>query len=74
MQWSEIEPFVHLTFKDFGEPFNPLENQKPIIKSTPLDYKEIGGLGIFFIKSFVDKVDYCYQDGANILTISKRVV
>lgn len=73
VQWEEKTPFIHVTFKDFGEPFNPLENQKPLIKSLSLDHKDIGGLGIFFVKNFVDKMEYCYKNGANILTISKRI-
>lgn len=73
MEWIEKLPFVHLIFKDFGKPFNPLDNEKPVIKSLSVDYKDIGGLGIFFIKNFVDKIEYHYKDKANILTISKLI-
>lgn len=73
MIWQENNPFVQLTFKDFGKPFNPLNHQKTPLKSLSIESKDIGGLGIFFIKNFVDKVDYYHQDGANVLTISKRI-
>lgn len=73
MEWILQHPFIHLTFKDFGKPFNPLDNQKPIIKSLSVDYKDIGGLGIFFAKNFVDKIEYRYKDKANTLTISKNL-
>jgi len=72
IQWKEKEGFFSLVFIDHGIPFNPLKNQKPVIKSLSVEAKEIGGLGIYFIKNFVDKVDYTFLDGANILTISKK--
>lgn len=74
MEWTEDKSVIHLTFKDFGKPFNPLDNQKPLIKSLSVDYKDIGGLGIFFIKHFVDKIEYRYQNKANILIISKNLI
>ena len=73
MFWNEKNGFFSLTFKDHGKPFNPLNHQKPLNKNTPLEGREIGGLGIYFIRQFVDKVDYTFLDGTNILTISKRI-
>ena len=73
MEWIEKSPFIHLTFKDSGKPFNPLSNQKAVIKSLSVDYKDIGGLGIFFAKNFVDKIEYHYKNNTNILTISKNI-
>jgi serine/threonine-protein kinase RsbW len=70
--WTEQKPLVHIRFKDFGAPFNPLVNEKPPIKSLSVDSKDIGGLGIFFIKNLVDKIEYRYESGANILTVSKN--
>jgi anti-sigma regulatory factor (Ser/Thr protein kinase) len=71
--WIEKKPLIHIRFKDFGNPFNPLVNEKPPIKSLSIDAKEIGGLGIFFIKNLVDKIEYSYENNANILTVSKNV-
>jgi anti-sigma regulatory factor (Ser/Thr protein kinase) len=64
---------VSFAFKDKGKEFNPLKKEKPVIKSLSVDSKDIGGLGIFFVKSIVDKIDYKYVDGSNILTISKNL-
>ena len=33
--------------------------------------REIGGLGIYMVKQSMDKVEYRYEDGCNILTIEK---
>ena len=71
--WLLKLPLVHITFKDFGFPFNPLKNEKAPIKSLSVDSKDIGGLGIFFIKNLVDKIEYRYEKGANILTVSKNL-
>ena len=70
--WAQKKPLVHIKFKDFGIPFNPLVNEKPPIKSLSMDSKDIGGLGIFFIKNLVDKIEYRHENGANILTITKN--
>jgi len=71
--WAEKKPLVHIRFKDFGTPFNPLVNEKPPIKSLSMDSKDIGGLGIFFIKNLVDKIEYRHENGANILTVTKKI-
>ena len=73
IDWTEKNGFISITFRDHGQPFNPLENQKPVIKTQSLESKEIGGLGIYFIKQFVDKVDYSFSDQTNVLTITKKV-
>ena len=70
--WAQKKPLVHIKFKDFGIPFNPLVNEKPPIKSLSMDSKDIGGLGIFFIKNLVDKIEYRHENGENILTITKN--
>lgn len=41
--------------------------------SLGADEREIGGLGILLVKKTMDKVEYEYKDGKNILTITKRL-
>ena len=64
---------VEIIFIDEGIPYNPLEREDPDI-TVPLADRQIGGLGIFMVKKLMDSVDYAYQDGQNILTISKQIV
>ena len=61
-----------LTFIDNGKPFNPLETQEP---DTALSAQErkIGGLGIFIVKKTMDRLDYRYCNGQNIVTIEKKL-
>lgn len=62
-----------LVFKDEGKPYNPLEKEDPDI-TLPAEEREIGGLGIFMVKEIMDKVEYEYKDGHNILTMEKKIV
>ena len=62
----------HMIFRDRGIPYNPLEHEDPDI-TLPADEREIGGLGIFLIKNTMDKMEYGYQDGWNVLSIEKRI-
>lgn len=63
---------VSITFIDSGKPFNPLDRPEP---DTTLSAQEraIGGLGIFLVKKTMDKVEYLYQNGQNMLTIKKKL-
>lgn len=61
-----------ITLKDAGKPFNPLEKEDPDI-NLPLEEREIGGLGIYLCKQFMDDVQYRYEDGCNILIMKKEI-
>jgi 4-hydroxy-tetrahydrodipicolinate synthase len=37
------------------------------------DEREIGGLGIFITKKTMDAVSYAYENGENILTMTKKI-
>jgi len=56
---------------DSGTPYDPLGKDDPDI-TLSAEEREIGGLGIFMVKKLVDDVSYRYEDGKNILTLSKR--
>lgn len=59
-------------FKDKGKKFNPIAKEDPDI-TLGAEERNIGGLGIFLTKKFMDSVDYEYTDSQNILTIKKSV-
>ena len=61
-----------VTLKDAGKKFNPLEMPDPDV-NLPLEEREIGGLGIFLCKQFMDEVEYRYEEGCNILTMKKNI-
>jgi sigma-B regulation protein RsbU (phosphoserine phosphatase) len=63
-----------ITFRmtDKGTPFDPLKKPDPDI-TLSAEEREIGGLGIFITKKTMDSVDYAYENGENILTMTKKI-
>lgn len=61
---------VTITFIDSGIPYDPLAKPDPDITLSAQD-RQIGGLGIFLTKKFMDDVSYEYKDGRNILQLTK---
>ena len=70
--FDENERLMTLVVKDNGTPFNPLEKAEPDI-TLSADEREIGGLGIFITKKTMDTVSYSYENGQNILTMTKKI-
>ncbi len=62
---------VSFTIQDHGAPFNPAEKIQKIDKEAPIEEREPGGLGIFFMFEIMDEVGYQRVDGQNILTLKK---
>ena len=58
--------------RDAGVPFNPLEREDPDI-TLSAEEREMGGLGIFLCKQMMDSITYRYEDGNNILTMTKKI-
>jgi anti-sigma regulatory factor (Ser/Thr protein kinase) len=67
-----IPGWIVTTVIDDGRPFDPLTVPKPVI-DTPLETREIGGLGIHLVRETMDDVTYTYRDGVNILEMTLAV-
>ena len=65
------EKLIMLRFQDWGIPFNPLARPDPDT-TLKAEERKIGGLGIYLIKKTMDRCEYAYEDGSNILTVYKR--
>ena len=63
---------LQIVFIDSGKPFNPLEKDDPDI-TLSAEERNIGGLGIFLTKKFMDSVEYDYFAGKNKLKIRKQI-
>ena len=63
-----------ITFRmaDQGVPFDPLQKPDPDI-TLSAEEREIGGLGIFITKKTMDSVEYAYENGENVLTMTKKI-
>ncbi|MEN6374336.1 MAG: ATP-binding protein [Smithella sp.] len=53
---------------DYGMPFDIFSVSEPDI-SADIDERQIGGLGIFFVKKLMDDVHYRRENDRNILTL-----
>jgi len=70
---ERIDPHrVRIRFSDEGVPYNPLNNSDPDV-TLSAEERGIGGLGIYMVRKTMDNVKYVYEDGKNILTITKKI-
>ena len=61
-----------LKVEDDGTPFNPLAVAEPDI-DKPLEEREPGGLGLFFVRKLTDKLEYKREHDKNILIMKKKI-
>ena len=61
-----------VTVRDDGVPFNPFALDPPNIAKS-LDESEIGGLGIFLVRSVMDEYMYNRHIGRNVVTLVKLI-
>ncbi|MBQ8678632.1 MAG: ATP-binding protein [Treponema sp.] len=73
VSFDEEDRVLTIIFKDNGKKFNPIAKEDPDV-TLSAEEREIGGLGIFLTKKFMDSVNYEYKDNQNILTIRKKIV
>lgn len=62
---------IVMTIVDNGKPFDMMCSKAPNIEAS-LDERKIGGLGIFFVKELMDKVEYKRLGNDNILILIKN--
>ena len=68
LQVSRKEECLLMIFVDGGTPFNPLELPEPDL-DAPLEERDIGGLGVFLVRSLARDVRYQRQSHQNILEL-----
>ncbi len=61
-----------ITVRDDGVPFNPFALDPPNIAQS-LDESEIGGLGIYLVRSVMDEYMYNRHIGRNVVTLVKLI-
>ena len=72
LAFDEATRIVTFRVSDEGVPFDPLQKEDPDV-TLSMEERQIGGLGIFIVKKTMDTVHYAYQDGKNILTMTKKI-
>lgn len=61
---------ITIIIEDKGKPFDPTIMPEPNVTAS-LEERKTGGLGIYFIKKYMDQVKYEYKEQKNILTLIK---
>lgn len=56
---------------DNGQPFDPTAASEPD-RASPLESRDVGGLGIHLIREMMDRVEYRRAGGENRLRLEKR--
>ena len=72
IRFEEDSRVVTFRVSDNGVPFDPLKKPDPDV-TLSAEAREIGGLGIFITKKTMDSVTYVYENGENILTMTKKI-
>ena len=62
---------VRIVFIDSGKPFDPLKKPDPDITLSAQE-REIGSLGIYMAKKYMDNMLYEYSDNQNKLAVTKK--
>jgi serine/threonine-protein kinase RsbW len=62
---------MEIRLEDRAPPFDPLSLPEPDLDGD-IEERKIGGLGIFLIRRVMDEIRYRYEDGKNILVLTKR--
>jgi phosphoserine phosphatase RsbU/P len=73
MEFIKTPDAVIIRIEDDGIPFNILEIENQIDLSLPIEKRPVGGLGIYFVKTFMNKIEYSREHGKNILVLTKNI-
>ncbi len=60
----ELPDYMAIIISDRGIPFDPLQSG-PADTTSPLMERKKGGLGLFFVKQFIDRIHYLRTDSGN---------
>ncbi|MCL2744593.1 MAG: ATP-binding protein [Planctomycetaceae bacterium] len=59
---------VILILSDTGKEFNPMDALPPKL-TAPIEDRSVGGLGIHLVRQTVNRFEYSYKDGKNIVKL-----
>lgn len=68
------EHWFDLLISDDGAPFDPqLDSLQAPPVDAPIHERPVGGLGLFLVKTSVDRVHYCLDGGRNSYCLSSQI-
>lgn len=63
---------IAITLTDFGHAFEPGRAPAPDV-DAPIEERELGGFGLFFIQQSVDRMDYKVTEDGNKMVLIKKI-
>ena len=63
---------LQIQLEDNGKPFNLLEKKVADVFDKPLEDRQIGGLGIHFVREMMNSVEYQRADNKNVVILTKN--
>jgi serine/threonine-protein kinase RsbW len=63
---------IVVTLTDFGHSFEPSSAPAPDV-NAPIEERELGGFGLFFIQQSVDEMDYQVTEDGNKMILTKNL-
>lgn len=72
VRWSVEEGAFVLVLCDWGQTFDPAAVPQPNLEAT-LEERALGGLGLHFMRSLMDSVDYEFRRDGNCLRMTKDI-
>ena len=69
---SVDDGLMRCILSDDGRAFDPLSIPEPAL-DAPLEEREIGGLGIHFVRQLMETVEYRRIDRRNVLSLTRRL-
>ncbi len=63
---------IKIIVTDGGKPFDPTCAPDPAL-DLPLDKQPVGGLGIFLMRQYTDRIEYRRENEKNIVTLTKKI-
>lgn len=67
-----IDPPLTIVIRDWGRPFNLLEEAPEVDQGASLEERPVGGLGVFLVSKVIQRVDYRREEDANVLSLKIR--
>lgn len=69
-----LEPgWLHAELVDTGQAFDPFTNAMPPDIAAELDDRPIGGLGVHFVRTLIDRTDYRRTGNHNVIRLAKSL-
>jgi serine/threonine-protein kinase RsbW len=72
IEFSRNDQVLSVVVTDDAPAFNLLEHPDDSRVDQPLEERKIGGLGVHFVKTVMDRVEYVRRDGKNVVTLTKK--